>query len=33
MDMGRPPAWSAVEGLGPYLKLDVLGQVEKEGGG
>ena len=33
MDMGRSPVWSAMEGLDPKLNLDVLGKVEKEGGG
>lgn len=33
MDMGRPPVWSAIEGRGSNLNLDIFGLVEKEGGG
>lgn len=32
MNLGKPPVWSAVGGLGANLNLDVFGQVEKEGG-
>lgn len=32
-EMGRPPLWSAMEGLGANLNLDLFGQGEKEGGG
>lgn len=32
MDMGRPLVWSATEGRGSNLNLDISGLVEKEGG-
>lgn len=32
MDTGKPPLCSAMEALGPNLNLDILGEMEKEGG-